>query len=64
MKMGKIGELEIENTSGKNIYEIKIDIENKLMYFIENGTNEPTLCVSIDSLFPEEIQGIEMRGAE
>jgi len=58
--MKQFGMLKIDNENTSKIFTINIDIVNKLMYFIEkNGGNEPTLCLSLDSLSPEPIKNIE-----
>jgi hypothetical protein len=55
--------LKIENENSSKDFIVSVDIANKLMYFIEkNGTNEPTLCLSLDSLSPEPMKGFEFVG--
>ena len=57
-----LGNLEITNESGIKVFGLSMDIKNKLMYFIEkNGTNEPTICLSIDSLSPEPIKNVAFK---
>jgi hypothetical protein len=60
MQIKKIGELEIiDKMEVSTIFNLKIDLINKLLYFIENnGTNEPTLCLSLDVLSPDPISKI------
>jgi len=61
MEIGKLKITDI-NDSTKN-FLLQVDKRNKLLFIIEeNGENEPTLCVSLDSLTVDTIKDITISG--
>ena len=64
--MKKIGEIEISADNSNNvIYTLSVDLKNKFLYFTkQDDGDEPTICLSIESLFPDEIENIKLKGVE
>jgi len=63
MQIGKLQVTDV-NDSVKN-FLLQVDKRNKLLFIIEeNGDNEPTLCISLDTLSEDSIKNVVITGGD